>query len=579
MPVKVRCRECEAVLNIPDEKRGKTVACPKCKAKIKVPDADGDAEATAPAAAPAPAKAAKAANAAAKPSKGKAAKKEDTGLDFGKLNLDDVDHEDAICPYCAEELDEDDPVCRSCGMNVETGQMDRREKKKRERKGPDPLLYYTRVWPEAWAFMWEYKGLALKSGMNFMFFSVMLAICSFMGVIWIQEQMPPKVFWCFLTAVFFLGIPGWYFALSMRVIQSDMFKEHLQADRIFIDTFQSVSAGLRAVFWPIIVMMPLLLVIGPYLYFSGRTDQQMLMIVGGSLAGLSLLMLPLGQAHIAAKYSYKGWILWELIKVFFKNIGPAIYWVIVTLIVFSPIIGMAAGVVVWLQNPNPFASPVLNGITAPIANGLGEPGGAMYYLALVPMNIAIVTAIYAPIAILAGFPALFSMKANGLLVTYNGRSLDLVQHMPKNTPATFWVRFLSHTIDTLLIPFASFIVTANAKAMMFGMGLTGIFIVSLLLESMKPFSLPIGFVWALYSHGMYWIVQESSNVMTTLGKDAFGLLIMTDKTKQLTMQQAAVRWFLRLVAFYSFIGAAFHPQRKALHDLATNTKVVWKGDR
>jgi DNA-directed RNA polymerase subunit M/transcription elongation factor TFIIS len=143
---KIRCRGCETVLSFPDKARGKTVKCPKCSTRLKIPGGDRQAAKT----------------------KKKAVTSRDKIEDFGQLDLDSLPmehHDEQICPYCAAEMEEDDLVCRSCGMNVETGKMDAREQKRRSRKGPDPALFYSRAWTDSWKFLMEEKGIAFRTGL------------------------------------------------------------------------------------------------------------------------------------------------------------------------------------------------------------------------------------------------------------------------------------------------------------------------------------------------------------------------------------------------------------------------------
>ena len=61
MPVKVRCPECQKVLTLPDQARGKTARCPDCQGRVPVPGAKKKPATARP----------KAAAAARKPARGK----------------------------------------------------------------------------------------------------------------------------------------------------------------------------------------------------------------------------------------------------------------------------------------------------------------------------------------------------------------------------------------------------------------------------------------------------------------------------------------------------------------------------
>src|SRR5262245_36322270 len=123
MPVKIRCRGCDKTLSAPDKARGKVIQCPQCGQKLKVPAEEGQPQR------------AKVAKGAKQPSPMDSAEFI-AGLDLSNLESGD----ERVCPFCAAEMKGEDPICRNCGMNTETGAMDAREAKKRARKGPDPSL-------------------------------------------------------------------------------------------------------------------------------------------------------------------------------------------------------------------------------------------------------------------------------------------------------------------------------------------------------------------------------------------------------------------------------------------------------
>lgn len=572
---KIRCRHCEAVLNIPDKAAGKTVACPKCQNKLKVPAAKS-------ADAPAP-----------KKKKKVQAEVDDDPFGFGKIDdyaLEDTD--DQICPYCAAALGEDDPVCRSCGMNVETGQMDRREAKIRARKGPDPGLFYKGIWADSWAFLKKEWGLAIRTGTAWTLFSVLTMMCGYMGFIYIQDQMPPKVFWCFMTFLMGLGIPGWYWILGLKIVETSRLKQKFQADRIHFEFFTSIASGIRSIFWPAIMMgpvTPILVIVWALLFMANPFDPVFGALIGVCIGLLPLIMLPLAMVHMTARHSYKGWIFWELLKDLFRNFVAVVYYHIVSLIVVLPAVLVAVPIFLLIQDVNPFNSTVVNNTTASITMGtintLGMNADAdswMFTALRVPLNIGAAFLLFAPIAYTAAFPAVFLMRANGAFGYYNQETIDTVDRIRPGVPATFWIRYLSHTVDWLLTPLTCFIVTSNRRASTvcwLGLG------VVLLLGFFTGWdqAVKVLFLWLLYCSWMYWVVQESSQLQSTIGKDTFGLIVVTEDDKTLSLSQANTKWFLRIIfdlfTGLPFLMAAVDPKKRTLHDVITKTKVVWKGDR
>jgi uncharacterized RDD family membrane protein YckC len=546
MPVKIRCRNCEKVLSAPDKARGKAIQCPGCGTKLKVPAGE----------APVKKKAAKA----------KAAPLE--GEDFlARMNLDEAEHEEErVCPFCAAEMDEEEAVCRSCGMNVETGQMDAREAKKRARKGPDPALFYSKAWSDSFQFVKEHWGMALRTGWYMGCLSVLASICAFM--VGYCQGGPTKFFWGVLYLLSSLGITGWFWFLSFKVIESTMTRDEKMLERINFDFFQTIALGLRFVIWPVICLGPLV-VIFPFLFW----------------------FYPLATVHMTQKYTYKAWIFWEMLKVGVKNIGPAFYYFIIGFVVSLPVLVVALPMAFVIgPTGNPFTSAniggVTNGITAWFIRLIGEtsqPGDWIYSLVLIPLNLIAAFLVMTPIYLVAGFPALFMMRVNGLLGYYNYERLDLVNRIYPNTPANFWVRVLAHLIDLALWPLSSVLVVKEKKAIMVGWLLNGLMFVSLmwLPDIIKFFVLPP--LWIFYNLWMYFAVSESTTTRTTIGKDAFGLIVNDLNDKQITLGKATMRVLGRMACVFTFglgyLFAAFHPQKRGLHDLIAGTKCCWRGDR
>jgi DNA-directed RNA polymerase subunit M/transcription elongation factor TFIIS len=173
MPVKVKCRGCQKVLTAPDKARGKTLACPDCGEKIKVPAGDGDAP-------PAKRKADKPEKSAKKP------KDDDDFLSGLKVEHLEAEHgEERVCPYCAADMDPEDPVCGKCGMNIETGRKDAQMAKKLSRKGPDPALFYSTAWSDSWEFLMKHWRLAARTGGIWTLFLTVAFACPFMIMIWV----------------------------------------------------------------------------------------------------------------------------------------------------------------------------------------------------------------------------------------------------------------------------------------------------------------------------------------------------------------------------------------------------------
>ncbi|MCA9023671.1 MAG: RDD family protein [Planctomycetaceae bacterium] len=606
MPVKVRCRGCEKVLNAPDQARGKVVKCPHCQTKLKVPDGKST-----------PAKQPAAKQPAAKPERkvstkapGKKGKSSGpplsetelfANLDFGKA--EDTEHR--ICPYCATELEEDRDVCPGCGMNVALGQMDKREAKRRSRRGPDPAKFYKAAWTDSFQFVKEHKGLALRTGSYLTIFTVLCWSCFYM-----YDEVcvngPPKFFWACCTFISAMGLPGWFFFLSMKIVDYSIIKG-TKLDRIHFDFFQCVTLGMRTIFWPLVMLIPvfplavlfqpkvLLLPLWPIVKFlfpsvTWSLDEfRNVFIFLGVLGFVPLVMLPLAIPHMTAKYTYKAWILWEMIKVFGKNAAPALYWVFLALVTLILPFGAIFGAIQFYGGGlNPYYNEHFTGLTnsmlTPVFAAMDmDPEGWMYSAAIALLRFGLAFVVAVPLFLVAGFPILFLMRANGLLAYYRQQYLDLVMKMGTNTPAGFWVRMLAFLVDVLLFPLASFIVTKERRILLIAQFLNGIAVAGYLLFGVEFTKALMAPVWLSYNYWMYFAAQEATTQRTTIGKDAFGLIVSTQEDKKMGLREATIRLACTAASLVTlglgFLVCAFHPQKKALHDMLSKTKVVWQGDR
>lgn len=592
MPVKVRCGGCEQVLNVPDKAKGKSVACPKCGEKIKVPAGDDAPAAKAPA------------KPKAKPSK-------QDGQFLG--GLDDYgieDQDNQICPFCAAPLEEDDEICPGCGKDLATGQMDKTEKKKRSKQGKSSASFYKNVLGESWSFMLENKSLALRTGGILTFFAVLYMACFFMVIY--CEKLPPKYFWVAMTILMGVGSPGWIWFLTRALVNIDLYGEKLDPDRIHYDFFTNVALGLASFMWPCVVSLPLILPMLGYMVTMRIMDSAwpevtfpVQLMIGGLIMFLPAIAFPIATVHMVAKHQHKAWIGWELIKLIFTNIGPICVYHASSFLIALVFGGTAFAIAYFGGTLHFFNNETILGWTASATNWLWglidsqklEAGSFMFVLIQMPMMFALVSLFVAPFMIALGFPLLFQMKINGLIAKHFSHSLDLDQRIYPYTPAGFWVRFLAFTIDSVVFPMAPLLVTRDKRFVMGGLGMYAIIILAsiyiFLMEAM-----PVTVLYSLvpvainYMNWMYFAVSHSGTIRATLGMEAFGLIAIPDipnpkpkdLDKVLTLGQASMRWlcvnFASNISFgLSFLTCAFHPEKKAVHDLLSKTKVVFEGDK
>lgn len=618
MPVKIRCRGCEKVLNAPDKARGRVIKCPQCGTKLKVP---GDQQSTSKR----PAK-----------TQTKARDSDDflAGLDLSRVESE----EEKVCPFCAAEMDPDAVICRACGMNIQTGTMDRREAKRRARRGPDPALFYKKAWTDSWEFLRSHWKLAMRTGIYWALFAVLVNMCSFMFVY--SRTGPPKFFWICMTFLSALGLAGWYWFLTLKIIESTMDRDEKLLEYIHFDLFQSVALGLRAFMWPFVMYIPFYPVLVPLAFFLGVAAA---IASGGGGTGVSIvfvlialglsvfpaLVYPLALIHMTQRYTYKAWILWEMLIVAVKNLGASLYFWVVGLVLMLPVVLMVFVPMILLLGPesggNLFFSPRVVGISqadvmaynaavnsalakdqsAPdrprqvdgwteqavawCLNAIGEqpsPDGWLFRVLHVSVNLLLAFLLYIPAYLILAFPAVFMMKVNGLLGYYNREQLGLVNQIPENTPANFWVRVLAHLVDLCLWPFATLLVIKEKRALALGWVVNAIvFLMAMFLPESLAWMLPLVGVpmFVNYDYWMYFTVSEASATRTTIGKDAFGLVVNDLNNKQITMGKGSKRWLGRLVCGMTFglgyLMVAFHPEKRGLHDLIAGTRCCWRGDR
>ncbi len=77
--------------------------------------------------------------------------------------------------------------CPECGINLETGQLSAKQKKKRKRGGPDPDLYYKLAWTDSWEFFKKNWTLGMKLGLFWSFFMSLYVAALFMAAVYCEQ--------------------------------------------------------------------------------------------------------------------------------------------------------------------------------------------------------------------------------------------------------------------------------------------------------------------------------------------------------------------------------------------------------
>lgn len=643
MPIKVRCRGCEKVLNAPDKAMGKVIQCPNCGTKLKIPttkSGGGDDAAQAPKSKKPTSKG------GAKPKKPASSNPFDIGDDeddfLGGLGVDhfEAEHEEhKVCPYCATDMDEEEDVCPKCGMNTATGQMDAKAARKLARRGPDPDKFWKEAWTDPWEFMLKYKPLVWRTARVWTLFMFVALMSMLIPVIWnlpgmddaakaAAAEAPPAegevkredalknvpvgiLFWAGLGTTFGLGVTGWYWGLSIKVIQATMSREEIRPDRIHVDMFDSIALGFRSVFWPAIMMGPalpfilaivLLTTVGAGAIGSlggaglaGAMAGTAFVITYGICIAIPYLVFPQTLVHMSTPYRFKAWIFWEQIKILVKNFPATLYWWVVAIAVHLPFL-ILLGLGLY------FLGPMLKWYIELVGEGvawmMGEGGviegefkipGMLFRLVLIMAAVLMVLPLIAIWAIAMAFPAVFTMRLTGLYGHYRRETLDLVINMKRGTIAGFWVRYLARVVDLAVIQFFSMIMFGFWQILVvigFPMGIyfgamalaaTNLVYASIAGAKSKQapmvsilmgvaamiclifasafdspifltFYLVVAIVLSLYNYWMYFVVNEASTGRSTIGKEAFGLEVQKVDGSQMNVKEASIRHLGRVLS-------------------------------
>ncbi len=634
MPIKVRCKECSTVMAVPDKAAGRAVKCKSCGGRVSVPSAGAGRSG---AAKQRPAKK-KRRRPAPEPSFDSMGDPDDL---FGNIDLGRAEHADQrVCPSCATLVDEEDIECPKCGVNIETGALSDKQRIRKARKGPPPEEFYSVVLPNAWKFLMAHKGWAVKTGLNWGISAAMVILAAFVlswytdgrtqelvdsveGPVTITAtyvhikptadqdavydgvkygtgstrlgpnkelflppprqaamQSPPALFWGFIFVIFTLGCTGWAWTLAGKIVQLTMSNEK-KIKRFQGDVFANMTKGFTTVFWPIILMYPVIW-IPLAMHFGGGVDVVPCVITFIVLFLIPyVVFLPAAMVHMSQPYTYRAWLITWMGKDWVNTLAPGVF--VATLFFFLVLLiplGIGIGVAVgW----NQFTDFYLNQVELPALNGMfgytSEDATSSWSFALMRMPFLFTVAglCCTALGMLLAFPAILMMRVFGLFGLYFRPDMSLCVEQVPLSPAGFGPRFLAIQVDLVIsagIAIACFI-AAN-----FAAGLIGHLYNS-------PQVAEIG-KWVIFGVGLasmlgfYFARWESGAGRASLGKWTFGLIVLREDNEPMDFKLALKRAAASLLSVLSlsgtFVMCAFHPEHRALHDSMTKTKVMWRGD-
>lgn len=613
MPVKVRCPDCEKVLNAPDKAMGKSLKCPHCEGRIRVPMKKKKRR---------PAGSADAAPKRRRP-------KRDADDLFGGIDLRNAEDERTkLCPKCTKIIvDEDEIECPYCGTNIETGGLSEKQRKRRARGGPDPDDYFDKVWKGCKAFLKKNRPLVINSAISWAIALTLCVLCyrcshycyvSEYTDIYAQAgngnsvqvtataviidgtpdrkatyrdtkytrrvvlpgpsvqaiRAPSTLFWMALGTVCLLSAVGWGVFLTVEVVKATLNGEK-KMDRVQSDFFGNVTQGIKFFCWPLFIYAPLsiapaAIALGAASTGGGLISPTAGIIIGVTLGAFYFLALPFAPAaavHMAQKHTYPAWLLTRVAKSTFKSMSAALtmagllFACLLIPLGFFGILAAAGGPVRRLWNN------ILGWVADQIGYGAGpgllDLGVELILLALVAALLIV------PLFLAFSFPMIYTMRAIGLYGLYFKDELELQGQTTAFEPVGFGPRYLAYCVDHFILQLVVLLASALQYACTF-LGPTGVGLMGVIGLAQLAFGI------------YYWVGSESGQARATPGKWSLGLIVVDENNEMLTRGHAfkrALCAYLSAIMFYiGFLMCIFDPDKRALHDKISRTKVCWKGD-
>ena len=436
MPVKVRCPECEKVLNAPDRARGKAIKCPACGSAVRVP-----------------AEKASAANPAArKPAKKVAAPPPSSSGMIVNLDLDQIeDVQTRICPKCGTEVDAEEVECPSCHVNLESGLLSAQRKADLSRKGPNPKLYYKEFFKDGIEFWKKEKKLSFRLTTSWIIYCLLFAWSIDLSL-WSVKPLV-RDFWFFIATIELLIPPGLTWNLHTTIIDATLRKKK-KIGKYTFDRFLGAATSLKLISWFLVVAAPLHIAALVFLVLGARGMPVALMVAGALEVAafvFASLLFPIASTHMAMPITIRGWLPNKMSKPFFRTMPAVLFWCFsfyLTLLVpiaCLAVIGVFSGnrIVEQFQNAN--VRSAIFGAKAQIAmipRGKDIPEELQDIAKLNEPTVDL-SVLYLPTGLLLlaagafGMTAVFSMRTNGQYARYFLDQLDLetmateVTYVPK----------------------------------------------------------------------------------------------------------------------------------------------------
>lgn len=152
--------------------------------------------------------------------------------------------------------------------------------------------------------------------------------------------------------------------------------------------------------------------------------------------------------------------------------------------------------------------------------------------------------------------------------------------------AGFWVRAIADLIDSALLDFLAVVVCFVFLGVYYWINVLLAMRSSVpepaFFESLNPFVLQIILVALRSALALFYFTWATYRYETTLGKRCFRIYVLSTRTNQsLTIKQSLIRCLSYLISYLplgaGFLMAAFHPEKRALHDLISHSICIRRG--
>ncbi|MCA9062065.1 MAG: RDD family protein, partial [Planctomycetaceae bacterium] len=342
------------------------------------------------------------------------------------------------------------------------------------------------------------------------------------------------------------------------------------------DFFGNLSMGFRFYVWPLMVMYPLLW-IGRVLDIVTQNPLPGI-IVNASLFSIAMLFfLPAAVVHMSQPYKFRAWLFVWAVRDFFKTILPTLYVAMMNIFLVGlvPIILLVVFLVMGDKPLGFFTTLVVNTVAWLRSNVWDLQGGPGFLFYELPIVFTFTVIIFGTLFAIMAFPAIFMMRVIGQYGRYFKPDLSIVKEVTAGEVVSFGPRFLAYQIDLILM------VVMWPVALLIGFFSTFIFrlwnappaLVELLSMVVSMFA------WLIMLL-QYFGAGESGAARGTMGKWSMGMIVLHEDGRPLKRGEAytrAVCAALCAIPFYiGFLMCFFRSDRRALHDVMSKSKVVWR---